>query len=65
MSDPARNGFPTRDGRVQQFCDWLDSIAPNPTSDIRYIFYFMATLSESEIEAAACEMGRRVEARHV
>jgi len=45
--------------RIKAFCDWLDTIPPDPPFFQHPGFRFFADLSPAEIDAAIEEMGQR------
>lgn len=48
-----------REHRVTAFCDWLDTIPPNPPFHTRPEFAFYRDLTGVEFKAAQIEMERR------
>lgn len=51
-----------REHRVIAFCDWLDTIPPEPPFYTRKEFQFYADMTDAEKLAAAREMDRRAQA---
>ena len=50
---------PMRFHRVKAFCDWLDTVPPQPPFHTRPEFEFYSDLSDAEMSAAQAEMQRR------
>ena len=51
-----------REYRVKSFCDWLETIPPNPPFHTRPEFRFYTDLTDPEMMAAQREMERRAQA---
>lgn len=50
---------PIRLHRVTAFCDWLETVPPQPPFHTRPEFRFYSDLTDGEIDAAQVEMSRR------
>jgi hypothetical protein len=53
-----------RQHRIEAFCDWLDTIPPDPPFHAHPGFRFFRDLTQLEIDAAASEMDRRAASNH-